>query len=115
MKLLQRLRITIISARFGFAFRTHGRHTQSCHVVTDFRTFTGRVGDIYIVIEDSHGKRQLGKFPVVHDNIWLEPSVFGRTHTWEVNAIFCLPIMLLQVTEMIGQHGYIRAPFFQSD
>ena len=75
MELLQGLRISVVSSRFGFAFRTHGGHSKSCHVVADVCRFAGRVGDIHIVVEDAHGKSKLCQFTVVHDDIRLEAAV----------------------------------------
>ena len=95
MKLFQGLRITEISSRFSFTFRTHCGYAKCCHVVSDFCALTGGIGDIYIVVEDSHGECELGEFPVVHDHIRLESAVFRRTHTWEVYAVFRFPVMFL--------------------
>ena len=67
------------------------------------------------MIEDSHGESKLCKFPVVHDNIGLEAIVFGWTHTGEVDAVFGLPVVFLQVAEVVSHHCHICPPFLQTD
>jgi len=84
-------------------------------VISDFCTFTGGIGDIYVVVEDSHRECKLSQFPVVHDYIRLESAIFRRTHTREIYAVFCFPVMLLQITQMISHHRYVCPPFLQAD
>ena len=50
--------------------------------------FTSGVGDIYIVIENTHGKSELCQLTIIHDDIRLETTVFCRTHTGEVDTVF---------------------------
>ena len=40
---------------------------------------------------------------------------FGRAHAGEVDTISSLPIVLAQVLQVYGHHGYIGTPVFQSD
>ena len=112
VELLQRLWIRIITSRFCFTFSTHRCYAKACHIVAEAGAFAGRIGDIHIVIEDTGCKCHLGQFAVAHDNIRLESSVFRRTHTREIKAVLGFPVMLLQITQMIGHHSHVRAPFF---
>ena len=98
MELLQCLRIGIISSRFRLAFRTHRGHAQRGHVVTDGRRFACGIGNVHIVVENTHGKSELCQLTIIHDDIRLEASVLGGPHTGEVHTVFRPPIMLLQIT-----------------
>ena len=66
------------------------------------------------MVEDTHGKSHLSKFPVAHNDIRLEVP-FTRTHTRKVDAILRFPIMLLQITQVISHHRNIGTPVFQAD
>ena len=59
--------------------------------------------------------RDLCQFLVAHDDVRLETFIFGRTHAREVHAVFRLPVMLLQVAQVVSHHGHIRTPVLQSD
>ena len=84
-------------------------------MVTDEGRFAGRVGDVHIMVEDAHGKGELGQFLVRHEDIGLETSVLCRTHSGKVHTILGSPISALQITKVTGQEGHIRAPVLQSD
>ena len=79
-ELLQRLRIGMITARIYLWFCRHGGDTQCCHVVTDVGWLTGRVGDIYIVVEDTHGESSLCQLLIGHEAVWLETFVLCRRY-----------------------------------
>ena len=81
-------------------------------MVAEVGTFAGRIGDIHIMIEDTGSKCHLSQFAVTHDNIWLESSVFRRTHAREIKAVFGFPVMLLQITQVISHHSHVGTPFF---
>ena len=72
----------------------------------------GGVGDVYIMVEDAHGESDLCQFAVAHDDIGLEAAVLRRTHTGEVDAVFRLPIMFLEIAQVISHHGDVCPPFF---
>ena len=85
-------------------------------MVAEVGELAGRIGNIDIVVEDTHGEGELGQFAVGHDAIGLETAVLGRTHAREIHAILRAPIVTLEIAEMTGHHREVRAPFlFQSD
>ena len=84
-------------------------------MVADIGRFAGRVGDVHVVVEDTHGESDLCQLLVAHDDVRLETFVFGRTHAREVHAVFRLPVMLLQVAQVVSHHGHVRTPVLQSD
>ena len=116
MELLQRLWIGVVASRIGLALRAHRGHAEARHVVAEGGTLTGRVGDIDIVVEDAGGKGDLRQLAIAHHDVRLEAAILRRTHPGEVEAVFRLPIMLLQIAQVMRHHGDVRAPLLlQSD
>ena len=64
------------------------------------------------MVKDTHGKSDLCQFAVAHDDIGLEAAILRRTHTGEVDAVFRLPIMFLEIAQVISHHGDVCPPFF---
>ena len=110
-KLLQSLRISVVTARIHFRFSRHRRYTERSHIVAYKSRLTGRVGDVHVVVEDTHGKRSLSQFAVGHEAVRLEALVLCWAHARKVHAVFRSPVMLLQIPQMISHHNDIRAPF----
>ena len=90
----------------------HGGDAQRAHVVADIGRLTGRVGDIHVVVEDTHGKRGLRQFAVGHEAVGLESFVLRRAHTGKIDGVLGAPVVLLQIAQVVGHHGDIRAPLF---
>ena len=114
MELFQSLRISEIPSGFGFRSGTQGSNTQREHIIAELGPFPGRNRDIDIMVEYTESEDQLGQGTVLQDNIRLEMA-FRRTHPWKIDAVFGLPVMFLQVTQVAGHHSYIRTPFLQTD
>ena len=68
------------------------------------------IGDVHVVVEDAHGKGDLRQLAVGHDHVGLEAAVLRRAHAGEVHAVLRAPVMLLQVAQVMGHHGDVRAP-----
>ena len=67
------------------------------------------------MVKDSHCEGKLCKFLVAHYDIGGESSVFGRTHSREVYAVFCSPVLLAKVAQVVCHHCDIGVPLFKSD
>ena len=64
------------------------------------------------MVEDAHCEGRLGEVPVTEEAVGLESSVLGRTHTREVDAVPGAPVVLLEVAQVVCEHGDVGAPLF---
>ena len=115
-KLFKCLRVSMITAWVHLRLSRHGGDAEGSHVVTDEGWLTSRIGDVHIMVEDTHGKGGLCQFLVAHETVRLEALVLCRSHTREVDAVLGAPIVLLEVAQVVCHHGDVGAPFLlQSD
>ena len=66
------------------------------------------------MVEDSECKRELRQLLVGHRHVWLE-SAFRRAHPREVDGVARLPVVLLQVAQVVGHHCHVGAPVLKTD
>ena len=104
----------MVAARIGFRSGAHRCRSERGDVVAERGFFTGREGDVHVVIEDAEGESELGQLPVGHHHIRLKMP-FRRTHAREIDAVARFPVVLAQVLQMQGHHRHVCAPLFEAD
>ena len=104
-----------VAARVGMTLRTHRGYSQCSHIISHLRRLTGRVGDIHVVVEDTHSKSNLSQFAITHLHVGLESSVLSHPHSWEIHRELRAPVCLFEVSQMACHHHHLRAPILQSD
>ena len=113
-ELFEGLGIGMVAARIGFRSGAHRCRSERGDVVAERGFFTGREGDVHVVIEDAEGESELGQLPVGHHHIRLKMP-FRRTHAREIDAVARFPVVLAQVLQMQGHHRHVCAPLFEAD
>ena len=115
-ELLQGFGVRGIAARFGVAACRHGGHAECRHVVAEVGFLARGIGNVHVVVEDTHGEGELRQFPVGHHAVGLKAAVLGRAEAGEVHAVLRTPVAALQVAQVEGHHREVGAPFlFKAD